>query len=983
MGLLSRLRSHENSPKPQTKRGNGHKRGLTSGSSSASEFLATSFSSHSSVDSPKLVENHKDQSTRKPPPAAIELPKRGMDTPLQMHPMPGQYNGANKGPMRRSPNEPEPSSHSQHHPQQQYQQAPQAQHSYQHNGGRPQSSFNLPKTRVNQVYNQDYPSPQMHPPSGLSRGVSDLSLSETDYSSSDINSGTECDDDLEFSAAQNHPYYNQWKQYYQAMALYQALMAQKQGGGNVSARNSMFPGALPSSRIPSALLLHSRSASAANNFDATMNVSDNNLLRNSRKCTMKSNRSASVPLLYQNGTVERSNTRSVSVDVSAPIQTLDDNSPEIIDDKPTQSVLVASPSKRASHNLHEMLSEPRGTRQISDYGAFLQSDDDSRLSSPEPQPRNPEPSKLSTVSLPGSEDDILHDLEVYSLPPESPKKSVGFEPPTIPGDDLNRQNSSASTTSYNSLQSEKNFFVSKTPHRVSTITSQSLARIAKVQNSGPTFVPPMAGPPPPIFTNTPREVPEPMTAYNPGTGTELHRHSMINLNAPPTQMYMQAVPQQHYQSQILPMRPYLMYQPQLQQMMAPQASAPTYSTDPVINQRIEEFIQLRSIIASGNKTLEYRLKWMKMLLIAVNYKLFSYINVRGSAVAPDQVMANKHLFIKSFVTHLQKLLRELDSNKDPRKNKMFAEVCYVQGCLYMNDFIEKYSQDFGFERHDGEAERFFQHCLELDPACFRAYYKLGELYESHETEEKFDMALEHYKESAKMGYNKAIYKVALIFLFVPKVRLIKFYRYLKDLASIDMESTDIQLEGPDREELEEVVGLALFQLGKVHEGIYPGDLTLEDEFVTEATSIAKVDYAKSLSFYNRAAKVHCLEAQVRLGRIYEFGELNRKPNAGKSIQWYIKASTSPLKFKRHPEAMLGVSRWFLKGSDGTSKHIPYPNPETAITWCERACKEFKYPEAYYQMGLLVEGDFVKGDAYEWFAEAAQHGHAEAQARLHT
>ena len=119
-----------------------------------------------------------------------------------------------------------------------------------------------------------------------------------------------------------------------------------------------------------------------------------------------------------------------------------------------------------------------------------------------------------------------------------------------------------------------------------------------------------------------------------------------------------------------------------------------------------------------------------------------------------------------------------------------------------------------------EAENFFHECLDNNPGYFRAYYELGELYELQQEEDKFDLALQNYTESAKMGYNRAIYKVALIQLLVPKARLTRFFSYFKKLADIDMESSDVQLSGADRDELEEIVGLAQFQLGKIYEGIY-------------------------------------------------------------------------------------------------------------------------------------------------------------------
>lgn len=942
----------------------GHQRGLNSESSSASEFLATSYSSYSSQDSTRgdplpaeFLQKKATISVLDPQNLAAHLPKTDVDSHSKLHHTPGQHFIASAGSNIQEP-----------YPLQQYHQNQQVLYALN----------TLPKAR----YSQGYSSRPVQPPAP--RVFSD-SLCEADYTGSDIYSRAENDDDLEYGTAQKHPYYNQWKQYYQAMALYQALIAQKRGA---SVRNSMCPKKVPSRRVssPSATLATSRRTSVASFFNSHPSIpySDSGLVQNSRRDTLKSNRSSLAPL-RSDDTQRVPAYRALSLDIAAPVETTENHEKLVdLDDKPRQGGLMTTSTELVFHDLSALIIEPLETRQISDYDAFLHGDDDTCSLMPESLDVVPETPKMSCSLLQLSDSEILQDIEVYSLPPESPRNSivVSFDPPKTL-DNLNRQSSIVSNSSYDSLQSEKGFFVTKTPSHAATNVSTKMCKHSS--SSGPTFVPPLPGPPPPIFSNTPQETSQPLMPYMPQNF--LQRHSMLSLRGESNHMCTAAVSQQLFLPQMQLVRPYLIYQTQVGLPggvaggMGPTQNVCAFSSEPVINQRIDEFVLLRHVIASGNKTIEYKLKWMKMLLTAANYKLYSYINLKGIGVASDQVMANKYLFITAFVTHMQKLVKELDSNRDLRKDKTFAEVCYIQGCLYMNDYVENYGQDFGYSRDEAEAERFFKLCIQLNPSYFKAYYKLGEVYEYHQTEEKFDLALEQYKESARLGYNKAIYKIALIFLYVPKVRLIKYYKYLKELASIDMESTDVQLEGPDRDELELVVGLAAFQLGKIYEGIYPGDLIEDSEFVQQSISLAKVDYGHSLSYYNRAAKLHCLDAQVRLGRIYEFGELNRKPNASKSILWYIKATTSPLKFKRHPEAMLGVSRWFLKGSDGASKHIPYPNPENAVMWCERACKEFKYREAYYQMGLLVEGDFVDGDAYEWFAEASQLGHPEAQARI--
>lgn len=557
----------------------------------------------------------------------------------------------------------------------------------------------------------------------------------------------------------------------------------------------------------------------------------------------------------------------------------------------------------------------------------------------------------------------LRDMIVQQGPP-----SLGYNTETVDG--LNRQDSSASTSSYNSLQSEKNFSVGRMPNRLVTpSTSTSSKRRTKTAQQG--FVPPMQGPPPPIFSSAP-VLPARDGGFTPVKGPEDRRSIGANHGISES-FYIQQMQQQIQQLQ------------QMQQMMPmygnnssailrtlppPQAR----SSDSTINEKIIEFIELRKIIASGNKTDEYRLKWMKMLVVAVQYKLFAYISIKGDSIPHDQIGENKRFFVKSAVTHLQKLIRELDGPKLPSTYTVLAEACYIYGCLLKQEYAERFEQDFGIARDDEQASSYLSKCLELNPAFFKAHYLLAEIYEQQETEEAFDRALDHYKESARLGYYRGIYRMALILLMVPKVRNLNYIKYFRSLSDIDMKSSDIQLTGTDRDELEEVVGLALYQLGRIYEGIYPGDLTADDEFVRESLELAPVNYAKSLTYYNRAAKHHCLLAQVKLGHIYETGDLNRQKNASKSIQWYIKASTSPLKFKRHPEAMVGISRWFLTGSNGESKHIPSPDTQRAVEWCERAVKEFQSPEACHMLGMLAQQGLGPGNAQEWFAEAARLGY---------
>ncbi|CUM68036.1 uncharacterized protein PRCAT00005751001 [Priceomyces carsonii] len=407
-------------------------------------------------------------------------------------------------------------------------------------------------------------------------------------------------------------------------------------------------------------------------------------------------------------------------------------------------------------------------------------------------------------------------------------------------------------------------------------------------------------------------------------------------------------------------------------------SMPAMINDSLSNQKVINFLKLRQAIADGKKSYEYRLRWAKMLMEAINYRLYSYIDIKGQRILTEKTNMNKGLFVKSAMNHISKLLRDCESNKI--ENDLAVEIYYVYACLLKHDYVNKFYQDYNIQKDVPLAEEYFKKCLDLNSSDFKSLYKLGELYEyEYDFDGQFDTALDYYKTSAKIGYNKAIYKIALLYLNVSKVRSLKFFKYLSQLSNIEPKQAHLDQE--DQEELQEVVGLASYELGKIYEGVYPGDLTGDDPFVQRALEMAPVNYGRSLTCYNKAAKMNCLLAQVKLGTIYEYGDLNRQRNPSKSIVWYLKASCSPLPFKRHPDAMLGLSRWYLVDTNKESKYIPKPDPKKAEMWCERALKEFDIPEAYFQMGYLAEIGIVKSDPKEWYDKAQELHHPGATSKL--
>lgn len=788
---------------------------------------------------------------------------------------------------------------------------------------------------------------------------------------SDVDTSSEYESELD--AAKSHPYYEQWKQYYRALA------AAKQ------APRAQDPPAMPphrrtlSPRMALGLAermvrspdwpAHAESLASPPpphaNFQHGFNMSHkSSVLRKSRQSTIRSTRSFSTSQLSgTNSRIDSASKRAISVNVAT-------EGPQRIerDEETTEDFSCAKPlsSMRANPTLlaHGLLELALDDLAISDYEAFFFNEsgelDEQLKNDQNDQNQNDNTITPSPVTEQAPQDQMTPNAASTILPPE-----------LLSGSDsaLSRASTRDSAKSFNSLQSEKKFKVGG---------SRRIVRTESNRSKGSRFVPPMAGPPPPQFPSAPAVAP-------PYGDRNFARHSIASIpmqNAAYLQQIQQQIQQLQQLQQLLQMQ-----MPVYSNGVAGFRSSPSpppplqapRSSDSTINAAIDEFLHLRNIIASGNKTLEYRLKWVKMLLEACNYKLYSYINIRGQSIPTDQSHANRQFFIKSFLNHLHKLLKELDGLHDHSDIKILAEACYIQGCLFKQEYVYKYDQDFGVPQDFEEAERYLLRCVDLHPGFFKAHFQLGDLYEQQNTDERYELAMMHYKESARMGFNRAIYQVAMLCLTDARSRLTKFFKYLRNLSETDMNSKEIVLNSFDRNELEEVVGLALFQLGKIYEGIYPGNVTIEDEFVKDCLQIAPVNYAKSLSYYNRAAKLHCLQAQVKLGLVYENGELNRRYNPNKSIQWFIKASTSPLKFKRHPEALLGISRWFMKGSDNACKFIPSPDVERAVMWCERAIREFNYPEAYYVMGVYAQMGYVQGSPKEWFDNAFSLGYQPPEA----
>ncbi|KAI5118431.1 hypothetical protein M0805_009709 [Coniferiporia weirii] len=127
----------------------------------------------------------------------------------------------------------------------------------------------------------------------------------------------------------------------------------------------------------------------------------------------------------------------------------------------------------------------------------------------------------------------------------------------------------------------------------------------------------------------------------------------------------------------------------------------------------------------------------------------------------------------------------------------------------------------------------------------------------------------------------------------------------------------------------------------------------------------------------RAAFLHFVPAQQRLGHAYEFAEASFPFNPLMSVQYYSLASR-----QGEPEADMALSKWFLCGAEGANGFAK--DEGLAYTFAEKAARK-GLPSAEFAMGYYAEVGIGKPvdprRAVEWYEKASAHGNSDAAARL--
>ncbi|KAG9289802.1 hypothetical protein G9A89_015382 [Geosiphon pyriformis] len=158
---------------------------------------------------------------------------------------------------------------------------------------------------------------------------------------------------------------------------------------------------------------------------------------------------------------------------------------------------------------------------------------------------------------------------------------------------------------------------------------------------------------------------------------------------------------------------------------------------------------------------------------------------------------------------------------------------------------------------------------------------------------------------------------------------------------------------------------ALHQLGLLHE---------KKDIQKEIPSIIHDEHF-ALEQFHKAADYGYPLSCLRLGCVYEYGQLGAQVNPQKSIYYYSKAAE-----KGEPEAEIALSGWYLTGSEPVLKQ----SDTEAYLWARKAADKglakAEYAIGYYsEVGIGVSQDAE--EARRWYLRAAAQGNKRAQHRL--
>ncbi|KAK1825021.1 hypothetical protein LTR12_000562 [Friedmanniomyces endolithicus] len=256
-----------------------------------------------------------------------------------------------------------------------------------------------------------------------------------------------------------------------------------------------------------------------------------------------------------------------------------------------------------------------------------------------------------------------------------------------------------------------------------------------------------------------------------------------------------------------------------------------------------------------------------------------------------------------------------------------------------------------FGQREDKKEAFRCYSRAADREYARAEYRIGMLYESYNDPIK---ALRHYHRGIDAGDAASYYRLGMMTLRGQHGQPQDFAKGL-DLIRKSAQAAD----------------------ENAAQGAYVYGMLLARQLPQVEVPESALQYDERGARINieKAAYLKFAKAQLKMGSCYELGSLGCEFSPALSMHYYALSSK-----QGEAEADLGLSKWFLVGSEGL-----FPkNEELAFTYAERAAQS-GLPTAEFAMGYFHEiGMHVPVDldkALEWYQKASKHGNGDAQRRI--
>lgn len=255
---------------------------------------------------------------------------------------------------------------------------------------------------------------------------------------------------------------------------------------------------------------------------------------------------------------------------------------------------------------------------------------------------------------------------------------------------------------------------------------------------------------------------------------------------------------------------------------------------------------------------------------------------------------------------------------------------------------------FGLKVNYGTAHQ--NYVLALRTGSGMGAFRLAVMFEKGTYEKKnFSKALLYYECAAKMGLPEGAHAYGMI-LYYTEDNKIHDYQTGFDYIKFAMVSATPEYPYP------------FFDLARIY------------EYGNQQINIS-MDHKYAFKMYVQGASIECPNCCYRLGRSFEFGELDRPRSWRDAISWYKKAAALG-----QVDAQMALSTFYLTGID----RVLDVNYEEAYRWTLKAAITGHAGAAYSLGGYIEQGIGIKKDsahALWWYSVSGLYGNKNAKYKI--